>query len=200
MSQSADQARLRTRLQNMCTYQYTKKNDHETRQALDIANAKGLRRVLTTSLPAHLYTDWESRVAALKPKKRKAWKGHVLDTFGQKTVAVYCEEGIPVPGRGFVSHFKHRLCGQKQGQYRTEDEWRVVIPTGLPYLDIGPDGKPALHTRCASAVTAADLAELSPIEQINALRVEMEGNLTYAHRPKNHHISVPTVAGQPTRG
>ena len=140
MSQSADQARLRTRLQNMCTYQYTKKNDHETRQALDIANAKGLRRVLTTSLPAHLYTVWESRVAALKPQKRKAWKGHVLDTFGQKTVAVYCEEGIPVPGRGFVSHFKHRLCGQKQGQYRTEDEWRVVIPRGCPIWTSGRTG------------------------------------------------------------
>ena len=142
---------LRTKPRNsglhMCTFQHTKKNDHETRKAFDLADAIGMRRVLTTSLPAPLYTAWELQVAALKPKKRKAWKGHVLDTFGQKAVAVYCEEGIPVPGRGFVSHFKHRLSGQKQGQYRTEDEWRVVIPTGLPSLYSGPDGELALHTR-----------------------------------------------------
>ena len=185
---------------NVASFQYTKRNDRETREALDIANARGLRRVLTTSLPAPLYTAWEVKVAALKPNKRKAWNGHVLDTFGQKTVVVYCEEGIPVPGRGFVSHFKHRLCGQKKGKYRTEDAWRVVIPTGLPYLDIGPDGKPALHARCASGANAANLAHLSPLEQMTAMHAEMEANLTGAHRPRRHHVRVPTAPGQPTRG
>ena len=68
---------------------------------------------------------------------------------------------------------------------------------GLPYLDFGTDGKPALHTRCTSA---ARMADLSPIEQTTTLRVEMEGNLTYAHKPKNHHINVPTAPSQPARG
>ena len=138
-------ATLRAKPRNMCTYQYTKKNDHATREAFDKANANGACLFLTTSAPEILHAMWEHEVAALTPNKRRAWTGHVSDVCGQTTVVVYCEEGIPIAGRAFVSHFKHRLSGQKKGQYRTEDDWRVVIPIGLPYSDFGPDGKPALH-------------------------------------------------------
>ena len=154
-------AALHTRPQTMCTFQYTKKNDHKTREALDNANANGARVFLTTSVPEILYAKWEHEVAALKPKKRKAWKGHVSDTFGQNTVVVYCEDGIPIPGRAFVSHFKHRLSGQKKGQYRTEEDWRVAIPIGLPYSDFGPDGRLALHAQRENAANAVDLADMS---------------------------------------
>ena len=202
MSQSVDQgaARLRTRPQNMYTYQYTKKNDHTTRMAFDKANANGACIFLTTSVPEMLYAMWEHEVAALKPQKRKAWKGHVSDTFGQKTVVVYCEDGIPIPGRAFVSHFKHRLSGQKKGQYRTEQDWRVAIPIGLPFSDTGLDGKLALHAQQEHVTGAVGLADMPLFDQLATMHAEREANMTGAHNPTNHHISVPTAPGQPTRG
>ena len=193
-------AELRTEPRNLCTDQYTKKNDHTTREAFDKAYAHGMCIFLTSSVPEMLYARWEHEVAALKPQKRKAWKGHVSDTFGQKTVVVYCEDGISIPGRAFVSHYKHRLCGQKKGPYRTEDDWRVVIPIGLPYSDFGPDGKLALHAQQENVTGAADLADMPLLDQLATMHAEREANLTGAHRPKNHHISVPTTPGQPTRG
>ena len=193
-------ARLRTRPQNMCMYQYTKKNDHTTRMAFDKANANGACIFLTTSVPEMLYAMWEHEVAALKPRKQKAWKGLVADICGQTTVVVYCEEGISIPGRAFVSHYKHRLCGQKKGQYRTNEDWRVVIPIGLPYSDFGPDGKLAMHTQQENVTGAVDLADMPMFDQLATMHAEREANMTGAHNPRNHHISVPTAPGQPTRG
>ena len=85
-----------------------------TREAMDKANANAACIFLAISVPEMLYAMWGHEVAALKPRKRKAWKGHVSDVCGQNTVVVYCEEGISIPGRAFVSHVKHRLCGQKK--------------------------------------------------------------------------------------
>ena len=170
------------------------------KNGVDKANANGARTFLTTSVPEMLHAMWEHEVAALKPRKRKAWKGHVSDVCGQNTVVVYCEEGIPIAGRAFVSHFKHRLSGQKKGQYRTEDDWQVVIPIGLPYSDCGPDGKLALHAQQENVTGAADLADMPLFDQLATMHAEREANMTGAHRPRNHHISVPTAPGQPTRG
>ena len=83
-------ATLRAKPRNMCTYQYTKKNNHTTREVFDKANANGACLFLTTSVHEILYAMWEHEVAALKPRKRKAWKGHVSDVCGQTTVVVYC--------------------------------------------------------------------------------------------------------------
>ena len=201
VSQGPEQFAIpRTRPQNMCTYQYTKKNDHTTRMAFDKVHTDGARTFLTTSVPEMLYAMWEHEVAALKPRKRKAWKGHVSDVCGQNTVVVYCEEGISIPGRAFVSHYKHRLCGQKKWQYRTGEDWRVIIPIGLPYSDFGPDGESVLYVQQEHVTGAADLADMPLFDQLATMHAEREANMTGAHRPRNHHISVPTTPGQPTRG
>ena len=46
---------VHARPQNLCTFQYTKKNDRETREALDKANASGAHTFLTTSVPEMMY-------------------------------------------------------------------------------------------------------------------------------------------------
>ena len=167
---------------------------------MDKANANAACILLSTSVPEMLYAMWEHEVAALKPIKHKAWKGHVSDVCGQNTVVVYCEEGMSIPGRAFVSHFKHRLCGQTKGQYRTKEDWRVVLPIGMPYSDFGPDGKRALHAQQENVTGAADLADMPLFDQLATMHAEREANMTGAHRPRNHHISVPTAPGQPARG
>ena len=59
----------------------------------------------------------------------------LMNTIGQKTRVRYIEAGIEVPGYNFVSHIENKLSGQMQSKYGTEQEWRVVIPKGLPKAD-----------------------------------------------------------------
>ena len=58
-----------------------------------------------------------------------------MNNIGQKTRVRYVEAGIEVPGYNFESHFENKLSGQMQSKYGTEQEWRVVIPKGLPKVD-----------------------------------------------------------------
>ena len=64
-------AELHTKPQNMCTLQYTKKNDHMAREAIDKANSNGSHICLTTSAAEILYAMWEHEVAALKPQSER---------------------------------------------------------------------------------------------------------------------------------
>ena len=43
---------------------------------------------------------WEAELAALPVRKRKNWKGSMIDRFGVKGVVVYDPQGIEVPGYG----------------------------------------------------------------------------------------------------
>ena len=74
---------LRTRPQHMCTYQYTKKNNHTTRMAFAKAYANGACIFLTTSVPEMLYAWWEHEVAAIRSRNER----HGQATF-QTCVAI----------------------------------------------------------------------------------------------------------------
>ena len=73
-----------------------------------------------------------TEVLKLKPQKRKNWKGSLTNTGGVNTRVRYVEAGIDIPGYNCVSHFENKLSEQMQSKYGTEQEWRVVIPKGLP--------------------------------------------------------------------
>ena len=89
----------------------------------------------TTSIPAGSYEEMLTEVQKLKPQTRKNWKGSLQNTGGVKTRVRYVEAGIEIPGYKFVSHFENKLSEQMKSTYGTEQEWRVVIPKGLPKAD-----------------------------------------------------------------
>ena len=105
------------------------------REFVDAARQHGAGVLYTTSIPADSYEEMLVEVQKLKPQKRKNWKGALTNTIGQKTRVRYVETGIEVPRYKFVSHFENKLSGQMQSKYGTEQEWRVVIPKGLPKAD-----------------------------------------------------------------
>ena len=108
----------------------------------------------------------------------------------------YVEAGIAVPGYNFVSHFENKLSGQMQSKYGTEQEWRVVLPNGLPRVDVD-NADEIFHFRNLRDVRRDSM---SSWEQSLDMVSETLGNLTGNHEPRNHRISIPTRAGKPTRG
>ena len=136
-----------------------------------------------------------AQVAALKPKKRKTWKSTLTDARGQNTRVRYVEDGIKLPGRKFVSHFQNKLSGEKPAQYGIDDEWRTVIPMGLPTVDI--EDAHVVHLRRERDVARYSM---SSREQCMDIALEVVGNHTGNHEPQNHRISIPTRAAEPVRG
>ena len=137
-----------------------------------------------------------TEVQKLKPQKRKNWKGALTNTIGQKTRVRYVEAGIEIPGYNFVSHFENKLSEQMQSKYGTEQEWRVVIPKGLPKVH-DENADEIYHFRDQRDVRRDSM---SSWEQSLDMVSETLGNLTGNHEPRNHRISIPTRAGEPVRG
>ena len=100
------------------------------RQTLAIAPS-GNTPLATTSVPADIIEMWKAEIAALSVRKRKIWKGRMVDRSGVRGVVVYDPLGLEVPGYGHT-HFKQRMNEQKKGMYATEQEWRPVMPSGCP--------------------------------------------------------------------
>ena len=166
------------------------------REFASAAQQHGAGVLYTTSIPAVNYEKMHTEVLKLKPQKRKNWKGVLANTAGQNTRVRYVEAGIKVPGYNFVSHFENKLSGQMQSTYGTEQEWRVVIPRGLPKVD-DDDADEILHVRDQRDVRRDCM---SSWEQSLDIASETLGNLTGNHEPRNHRISIPTRAGEPVRG
>ena len=97
------------------------------RQAVAIAPSG--TRFATTSVPVDSIEMWKAEIAALPVRKRKNWKGSMIDRCGVRGVVVYDPQGIEVPGYG-RTHFKQRMNEQKKSMYATEQEWRPVMPMG----------------------------------------------------------------------
>ena len=171
-------------------------NNRARREFLSAAQQQGSSVMYTTSIPPVNYDDMLNKVLKLKPQKRKNWKGVLANTSGQHTRVRYVEDGIQVPGYDFVSHFENKLSGQMQAKYATEEEWRVVIPRGLPRADIDSIDE-VIHLRDRRDVRRDNM---SSWEQTLDIASETLGNLTGNHEPRNHHISIPTRAGEPVRG
>ena len=166
------------------------------REFSDAARQHGAGALYTTSIPADSYEMMLTEVQKLKPQKRKNWKGSLQNTGGVKTRVRYVEAGIQVPGYDFVSHFENKLSGQMQSKYGTEQEWRVVLPSGLPRVD-ADNADEILHFRNSRDVRRDSM---SSWEQSLDMASETLGNLTGNHEPRNHRISIPTRAGEPVRG
>ena len=170
---------------------------HSARQEFaSAAQQHGAGVLYTTSIPAVNYEEMLTEVLKLKPQKRKNWKGALMNTIGQKTRVRYVEAGIEVPGYKFVSHFENKLSGQMQSKYGTEQEWRVVLPSGLPRVD-ADNADEIIHFRDSRDVRRDSM---SSWEQSLDMASETLGNLTGNHEPRNHRISIPTRAGKPVRG
>ena len=83
-----------------------------------------------------------------------------------------------------------------QSKYGTEQEWRVVIPKGLPkaYYD---DADEIDRVRAQRDLRRGTM---SSWEQSLDMASETLGNLTGNHEPRTHRINIPTRAGEPVRG
>ena len=77
-----------------------------------VANAPSGMYLATTSAPGDRIEMWKAQIAALPARKRKNWKGSMIDRFGVRGVVVYDPQGIEVPGYG-RTHFKQRMNEQK---------------------------------------------------------------------------------------
>ena len=164
---------------------------------IDAARQHGANAPLyTTSIPADSYEEMLTEVLKLKPQKRKNWKGSLTNNAGQKTRVRYVEAGIEIPVYNVVSHFENKLSEQMQSKYGTEQEWRVVIPKGLPKAD-GDKADEIYHFRDQRDVRRDSM---SSWEQSLDMVSETLGNLTGNHEPRNHRITIPTRAGEPVRG
>ena len=166
------------------------------REFVDAAQQHGAGVLYTTSIPADNYEEMLTEVLKLKPQKRKNWKGALQNTVGQKTRVRYVEAGIEIPRYKFVTHFENKLSGQMQSKYGTEQEWRVVLPSGLPRVD-ADNADEILHFRNSRGVWRDSM---SSWEQSLGMVSETLGNLTGNHEPRNHRISIPTRAGEPVCG
>ena len=76
----------------------------------------------TTSVPGDSIEMWKAQIAALPVRKRKNWKGSMIDRFGVRGGVVYDPQGIEVPGYG-RTYFKQRMNEQKKSMYGTAQEW-----------------------------------------------------------------------------
>ena len=83
-----------------------------------------------------------------------------------------------------------------QSKYGTEQEWRVVVPKGLP--KVGDDNADEIYHFRDQRDVRRD--SMSSWEQSLDMVSETFGNLTGNHEPRNHRISIPTRAGKPIRG
>ena len=90
------------------------------RQAIAIAPS-GHTLHAPTSVPVDGIEMWKAEIAALPVRKRKNWKGSMIDRFGVRGVVVYDPQGIEVPGYG-RTHFKQRMSEQKKSMHATEQE------------------------------------------------------------------------------
>ena len=160
------------------------------------AQQNGASALYTTTILAVNYEEMLTEVQKRKPQKRKNWKGSLQNTGGVKTRVRYVEAGIEIPGYSFVSHFENKLSEQMQSKYGTEQEWRVVIPKGLPKVD-ADNADEIYHFRDQRDVRRDSM---SSWEQSLDMASETLGNLTGNHEPRNHRITIPTRAGEPVRG
>ena len=179
------------------SYDMTKGVDRETKGFLRTAKAVGAGIFLTTSVPGEKLAVYEAQVAALKPKERKKWKGRTQDAFGQFTIVRYNEAGIDIPGKNYVSHFENKMSAQKKGKLQTDQEWRPLVPIGLPVVDLPEGTNQIIEMRRGNDEL---LDNMSTLSQHLAFQAEVQRNTTGNHTSRNHQISVPTVAGQPVRG
>ena len=162
------------------------------RQAVAIAPSGTY--LATTSVPGDSIEMWKAQIAALPARKRKNWKGSMIDRFGVRGVVVYDPQGIEVPGYG-RTHFKQRMSEQKK-MYATAQEWRPVMPMGWQQQEPAV-GLNFLHVRTG---TDATMDRHTPQIQHDMLATEKRANQTGNHEPRNHPIRVPTAPGQPVRG
>ena len=88
-----------------------------------VAIAQSGTYLATTSVPVDSIEMWKAEIAALPVRKRKNWKGRMVDRFGVRGVVVYDPQGIEVPGYG-RTHFKQRMNEQKTVSYT-----HLTLPT-----------------------------------------------------------------------
>ena len=160
-----------------------------------VASAPSGTRFATTSVPADAIERWKAEIAALPVRKRKNWKGNIIDRFGVRGGVVYDPQGIEALGYG-RTHFKQLMSEQKKSMYGTEQEWRPVMPMGWQQQE--PAGEfNIVHLRTG---TDATMDGHTPEIQHDMLVTEMHANQTGNHEPRNHPIRVPTAPGEPCRG
>ena len=125
----------------------------EMRGATAIAQSRTQRGtyLATTSVPVDSIEMWKAEIAALPVRKRKNWKGSMIDRFGVRGVVVYDPQGIEVPGYG-RTHFKQRMNEQKKSMYATEQKWRPVMPMGWQQQEPA-GGLNIMHVRTAVSYT-----------------------------------------------
>ena len=152
-------------------------------------------KLWTTSIPEIRIASWEAEISAIKPRKRKNWTGSLQDRFGVLTRVRYNEEGVPIPGSTYVSHFENFLSGRRQGIRGTEDEWMPVVPAGLMAMINETTGIPLV--RPPGDERLDHMSDRESLQQMQLMRME---NHTGNHTARNHPIAVPTSAGEPVRG
>ena len=163
------------------------------RQAIAIAPS-GHTLHATTSVPADVIEGWKAEIAALPVRKRKNWKGSMIDRCGVRGVVVYDPQGIEVPGYG-RTHFKQRMNEQKKSMYATEQEWRPVMPMGWQRQEPA-EGLSIFHIRTGND---AAMDGHTPQIQCEMLVTGRRANQTGNHVPRNHPIRVPTAPEEPVR-
>ena len=107
----------------------------------------------------------------------------------------YNAEGIDIPHKNYVSHYVQRMTEEKQGKLRVDQEWRPVVPIGLPNVEV-PDKRVITMTRAQDV----QLDGLPSHMQSAIMAALTRQNQTGNHTGRNHPISVPTASGEPVRG
>ena len=133
-------------------------------------------------VPQELINAWCMQLSALPPRKRRSWKGRVLD------------------GRGVASRVRFRANGNELGSCRScFQEYNTALSSWLAiYAYESVRGACTSFTLAAGPLAArTDMA----MQQGDYGRLCSMYPAQSSGKPRrNHWISVPTRPGEPTRG
>ena len=127
------------------------------------------------------YHAWMAEVLALKPNKRKGWKGTLWNQRGERTRVRYNEAS---------GHFENHSTAHANSMLKKYTPWARVSPNSSAFRT----GEVIPTTRVGAACMVSDgIGE-------RTFQEELQNNHTGHHQPRNHFVQVPTAPGEPCRG
>jgi hypothetical protein len=141
------------------------------------------------------YAAWQREVESSPQRMRRNWSALIVRSTGIHSKVIYSPTTLP---SGATSMFATKVAQH------------VAVETGLEVGSLAPYLTRSMEVREKEAVEArGDMLvdmEGAPIVHVNeeiALAMHVQRELERAppqHRPRRHHVRVPTAPGQPVRG
>ena len=149
----------------------------------------------TVTITDERMAEYNAAVNALKPSKRDKFKTHTKDGRGCRRTIYYSVEPIAVGSA--TTHFYEKADAKQAGARHIPQGTRIaVISQSMHLLGLAPPGNFTVRYD-ADAVRFADS---DPAEDLPQHVLERQNaNYTGQHH-RNHHVRIPTRAGEPVRG